>query len=247
MNAFLRPPAKTILLVDHDAENRAFLRSEFEARGFFVVEAESSVQAIELARGQKTDAALIDLELSREEKRTLIGSLVSETFGTPMVFLLVAASSMTREEAYALGAAAAFSKPLDPDYIATRIHEALVPASTRWLRGSAVGAAIGGARVRSSLPSLNLGRGGFALPLGADENERLEGELVEFDVEVREESPWHLKGTGFIRYVKLDSAKRRPQAWGIEFNTLDEISFRQVMSRNESRKPLSYIPPLYRP
>lgn len=226
---------KTVLLVDNDWENRSFLRQELDSNGFIVSEADDDVMALEVLKDNPADIVIIDLELSRKQRKDLVAQLHSTRYGHPLVVMLSGPSAMSREEAYDLGASAMLSKPIEPSFLISRLNDLLVPPSTRW-KSEPSSKTKPSKQVALSVDSLRLGRGGFSFTPASDSNV-IEGQSVEFKVEINELSKWTLNGTGVVRYVKFDKS-RRQQAWGIEFETLDEESLARVMAQN----PLSYIP-----
>ena len=237
--------SQTILYVDSDADNRAFLADEFRKRGYVVIEAEDEQEALRAVAEHSVKAVILDLELSRKERQRLVQGLQSEENGSPFVFLLVAASTMTREEAYDLGASAALAKPINPSYLISRVESLLVPASVRWRLPRATIEPGRRHSLNMSMPNIRLGRGGFSMPRFSTEefnDEFLEGESVDFKLSLDSQQNMTLRGTGIVRYVRLDPTKRRQQAWGIEFETLDESSFNYVIGRNQLEKPISFIP-----
>lgn len=249
-----------LLVVDADSENRAFWAGELAKYGFSVQQAESQQEALAVLRSQPVKAVIVDLELSRRERGEFLDALQSEDVGNPYVFLLVAASAMSRAEGYALGATSVLAKPVLPQFLVSWLRGVLVPGPTRW-RAGRVAASAGRlgpqepavrASIRATLPQLRLGRGGFSMSRQAlslsdvDAPSLLEGDTIEFSVQIGEAAqgvtPGLLRGTGIVRYIKLDETKRRQQAWGIEFETLDEGSVDYVLSRTSLEKPRSYIP-----
>lgn len=232
---------KTILLVDGDTENRDYLKGEFETRGFLILEADDTLEAIKVASANKVNAVIIDIELSKAQRVEFNVAIHSDACGSPLVFLIAGPSMISREEAYDLGASGVFSKPFDPELMIAQIGELLVPASTRWKRRLADEPRRSRRRVSMSVEKLRLGRGGFALSL-ENAGPSLEGEVVEFDVRVNDQQDWSLRGSGVIRYIKRNVAATGRDTWGIEFASLDEASLNQVMNRTATDRPLSYIP-----
>lgn len=239
MTPFLNSPKlRTVLLVDSDSENRDFLRKEFESIGFTILEAEDCQSTLEVLSTNQVGAVVLDLECSARQRAALMSQIQSEKHGNPHVFLLVSPSVLSREEAYDLGAAGVMSKPVDPSYLIGRITHILTPAPHRWNRP------VSPARRRTLVASLarpQLGRGGFTIS-GLQLNELLEGETVEFNVEVNDSDRWMLTGTGVVRYVNLDSKSRRQRAWGIEFESLEETSLKRVIESTSSTQQMRYIP-----
>ena len=226
-----------ILLVDSDAENRDFLKSEFEARNHIVLEADDEVQALEILSHEKVDAVLIDLELTKKQRKEFMLKLQSEEFGMPHVILLASSSSLTREEGYDMGAEAVLSKPVEPEALVARVAKIIEPRTSRWRSKSNQKAEH---KISLSLENLAMGRGGFTI-ISDKDREALEGQSIEFALEVTRKK-WTIAGTGTVRYVKLDATKKRQEAWGIEIDSLEETSIDAIMQEFGSTLPLSYIP-----
>jgi DNA-binding response OmpR family regulator len=233
---------RSILLVDGEPENREFLKQEFEAQNYTVLEADDARQAIEILSAHSVDAVVLDLELSQRQRKSLMKEILSSKCGSPLVFIMASPNELSREEAYELGAAGAMSKPVNPSYLLSRIGALLTPADSRWMLTPSSNRAQH--KVAASVSKGQLGRGGFALSTLQDK-ELLEGETVEFKVEVNHENDrWTLNGTGVVRYVNHDTKSRRQRAWGIEFESLDDASRKRVLDANFSAQDIPYIPRL---
>ena len=235
---FSQIASPSVLLVDSDSENRMILKVVLLLKGYEVHEADSFDETIEKLATHKVAAVIIDLELSKAQRHELVSRLQSDEFGKVALFLLVASSVMSREDAYDLGAVAALSKPVDPTLLITRLEAALVPSAVRWKTAQNKHPRH---QVAVSLNKISLGRGGFTLNNEPD-HQIFEGETVGFSVEVDDLHPWRLNGTGIVRYVKLDQKNRRQKAWGVEFESLDESSYGHVVHAIQNKNPASYIP-----
>lgn len=230
---------KTILIVDADSENREFLKAELHQRGYLTYEAESPAETYAvLTQDKKVDAVIIDLELSRAERESFIHTLQSDRFGKPAVILLIPSSVMSREDAYDKGVAAALSKPFDPDTLVARIRELLLPPTQRWNKPTQKTKH----KVQTALNSNALGKGGISIALPTLQSAIFEGESIELDLQVQDPEAWTIKGTGVIRYIKYDNTNHSPKTWGVEFESLDELSLMNVMKKLEGIQTLSYIP-----
>lgn len=234
----------TVLLVDADSENREYLRQEFEAQNFNVLEAEDAHETIRSLSSHRVGAVVLDLELSQRQRAALMTDILSEKCGNPLVFFLVSASVLSREEAYDLGASGAMSKPIHPAYLISRLNALLTPTVSRWKREthSERNRPVARHKIATSVFKQQLGRGGFTLP-GMQEREMLEGDAIEFDVQVESENDrWKLSGTGIVRFVNHDGKSRRQRACGIEFESLDETSRTRLLQNSASLQKGPYIP-----
>ena len=225
---------RTVLIVDSDGENRDYLRQEFEAKGFIVLEAEDCRQTLDTLAANRVGAVILDLECSGRQREALMKGIQSEESGNPMVFMLISPSVISREQAYDLGAVGVMSKPVDPAYLIGRVSRLLTPAVHRWKKTIAPGRRH---KLVASVFRPQLGHGGFAVT--DVQGNLFEGETVEFAVEVNDTDRWTLTGTGIVRYVHSD---RRQRALGIEFESLDESSMKRIIENMGTAQQMRYIP-----
>jgi DNA-binding NtrC family response regulator len=68
-------PSLTILLVDDDAEFRSTLRERLELKGFNVLAAENGHEALDLARSNSVDCAVVDMRMPDMDGLTTIAKL----------------------------------------------------------------------------------------------------------------------------------------------------------------------------
>jgi DNA-binding response OmpR family regulator len=225
---------RTVLIVDSDGENRDYLRQEFEAKSFIVLEAEDCRQTLDALIANQVGAVVLDLECSGRQREALMKGIQSEECGNPPVFMMVSPSVLSREQAYDIGAVGVMSKPVDPAYLIGRVSRLLTPAVHRWKKTIAPGRRH---RLVASVFRPALGHGGFAVT--DVQGNLIEGETVEFNVEVNDTDRWTLSGTGIVRYVHSD---RRQRALGIEFESLDEQSMRRIIENTGTTQQIRYIP-----
>ncbi len=112
-----------VLLVEDDSVARMLLGTILEEAGYGVVQAPDGRQALELLRtGERPFVILLDLKMPvmsgwefREEQRR-----DPDLAAIPVVVL--SADGDLDEVCAALGAAACFSKPIDPESLLAKIH-----------------------------------------------------------------------------------------------------------------------------
>jgi two-component system, response regulator RegA len=105
--------AQTILLVDDDEVFRTRLRGAFERRGFEVRDASSGAAALELARSESPELALVDLRMPGLSGLDVVTGLKQIDASTNIVVLTGYGSIATALEAVRLGATHYLTKPAD--------------------------------------------------------------------------------------------------------------------------------------
>ena len=121
--------AKKILIVEDNEMNRTLLRDILEYHGYEVTEAVNGADGVELAREQRPDLILLDIQMPVMNGFTSIGVLknVPALCGTKIVALTSFAMKGDRERFLAAGFDGYLSKPVD-----TRALPGLVK---QWLYG----------------------------------------------------------------------------------------------------------------
>jgi CheY-like chemotaxis protein len=104
-----------ILLVDDNAENRRFLSRRLQRRGFEVLEAVDGAAAVDMARAEKPDLVLMDMNMPAvdgwEATRRIKADPASAA--VPVVGLTAHALQGDRERAIEAGCADYHTKPVD--------------------------------------------------------------------------------------------------------------------------------------
>ncbi|MDH4275780.1 MAG: response regulator [Gammaproteobacteria bacterium] len=117
--------APLLLLVDDDADMRAFMRAGLEANGFRVLEAETGERAIELCKSSGVDLALLDINLLGMSGIEVAKRLRAET-NVHFIFVSGVSDSETVRMAIAQGALGYYLKPLDIQRLIPTVETALV-------------------------------------------------------------------------------------------------------------------------
>jgi two-component system, response regulator RegA len=110
-------PAASILIVDDDETFRRRMARAFEERGFDVRTAASYDEAVDAARQDSPQLALVDLKMPGRSGIDLVRELKSIDETTNVVVLTGYGSIATAIEAIRLGASHYLSKPADLDDI----------------------------------------------------------------------------------------------------------------------------------
>ncbi len=110
-------PRPLLLLADDDETFRRILARALERRGYRVIAAADESSALEHARAESPQYAVIDLKLGDTSGLALIEALHALDAGIHIVMLTGYASIATAVEAIKLGAANYLAKPCDADAV----------------------------------------------------------------------------------------------------------------------------------
>jgi two-component system response regulator RegA len=108
---------QTILVVDDDVRFRTRLIRAFEERGFEVTGAGSYDEAVEAARLESPELALVDLRLAGRSGLDVVRALKALDPTTSVVVLTGYGSIATAVESMKFGATTYLTKPVDADQI----------------------------------------------------------------------------------------------------------------------------------
>lgn len=125
-------PSPSVLVVDDDETFRGRLVKAFESRGFETRGASDVPVALELARAESPELALVDLRMPNGSGLDLVRELKAVDRTTNIVVLTGYGSIATALEAVRLGATHYLTKPADVDEILAafaRAHEPPHPIS----------------------------------------------------------------------------------------------------------------------
>jgi two-component system, NtrC family, response regulator HydG len=123
MNA--TPAAPSILVVDDEVDTCRNLSDILTDLGYRVTVAHDGPTALDLARQQSFDVALLDLKMPGMDGLTLFRELKKLGGGTVAIIVTAYASSSTAEEALAAGAFQVLAKPVDLPQLLGRVDTAL--------------------------------------------------------------------------------------------------------------------------
>ena len=117
----------SILLADDSSTVRMLLRVELESAGFTVLEAGDGEQALLLAREQRPDVVLLDIEMPVMDGYACVQALKADpaTAGTPVVFLTGRDSAEDVARALKLGGHDYLRKPPESAELLARVNAAL--------------------------------------------------------------------------------------------------------------------------
>jgi CheY-like chemotaxis protein len=118
---------KTILVADDNPGAREVVRETLELAGYRIVEAPDGQQALDLARADRPDLFILDIQMPGLDGYALIGCLRDdEQFAkTPVIALTASAMRGDQERALAAGFSRHMSKPIDLDALRRVVAELL--------------------------------------------------------------------------------------------------------------------------
>ena len=118
-----------ILLVDDNAENRRFLSRRLERRGFEVLIATDGAAAVEMARAEKPDLILMDMNMPTLDGWEATRRIKAEpaSAAIPVIGLTAHALTGDRERAIEAGCAEYHTKPVEFPTLMEQIEVLLRP------------------------------------------------------------------------------------------------------------------------
>lgn len=124
MNA---PAPKDVLIVDDSSSMRQMVAFTLSTGGYNVREAADGESALEIARTQRFDAVVTDLNMSRMDGISLIRELrqLPAYRFTPLLMLTTESGSDKKTEGKAAGATGWLVKPFDPDTLLATVRKVL--------------------------------------------------------------------------------------------------------------------------
>ena len=129
-------PKGRVLLADDDAVVRRALGLKLSAAGYQVLNAEDGAQAVSIARKEKPDVIILDINFPPEPGVMWDGFRLmqwlhrpSETMRIPVIIITGEQSAKHRDTALAAGAAGFFHKPVDNQSLIAVVEKLIGAAS----------------------------------------------------------------------------------------------------------------------
>ena len=116
-----------ILVIEDNEQNLYLMRFLLEKNGFTVIEATDGISGVELAKKEKPDLILLDIQLPRMDGYSVAREIKNNAVlnKTPIVAVTSYAMAGDRERAIASGADGYIEKPIDPDKFIEQITKHL--------------------------------------------------------------------------------------------------------------------------
>lgn len=122
-----------ILLVEDNVANRRMAEFLLKSRGMVVIEAVTGADAVELARAERPDLIVMDVQLPGMDGFAATRAIKADplTRGIPVVAMTAYAMSGDRERALEAGCDGYITKPIDTKEFATTIARHLAASRVR--------------------------------------------------------------------------------------------------------------------
>lgn len=116
-----------LLIVDDSTSMRQMVAYALQSGGFQVTEAEDGQAALDVARGQKFDAVVTDVNMPRMDGIELIRQLrqLPDFKFTPLLMLTTESGADKKSEGRAAGATGWLVKPFDPEQLLATVRKVL--------------------------------------------------------------------------------------------------------------------------
>jgi two-component system response regulator AtoC len=118
-------PSPTVLVVDDDRVARDLLAEVLAKEGYRILPASGGAEALELARNNPVDLAIVDLRMPEVDGLAVLRGLQGLRSDTPVIILTAFATIETAMEAIRAGAYDYLSKPFQLEMIRLRARRAL--------------------------------------------------------------------------------------------------------------------------
>lgn len=132
-----RTGAVGVLVIDDDADVRAWLREALERADYHIDVAASGAQGLAMAASRPYDVLVVDQKLPDLAGLDLLQALSDSGLRVPTVFITGYGVDGFRDAAVALGAAACLDKRIRPSALLNAVERAL-RASPSWPAGTAL-------------------------------------------------------------------------------------------------------------
>lgn len=119
-----------ILIVEDDLTFATMLKTWLAKKGFSVDTASSNARARKLLDSQRYDLVLSDLRLPDQDGFFLLSWMQEQGYRIPLIIMTGYADIQSAVQAMKQGASDYISKPVQPDELLKKIHEALQKATT---------------------------------------------------------------------------------------------------------------------
>ena len=118
---------RTILVADDFDDTRLLLRTWLEKKGFRVLEAENGDQAVSLAKEERPDLIIMDVEMPELDGISATRKIrrIEELDGTPVLVVSAYGAEQFRSDALAAGCSEYVSTPFEPEDLERMIRSLL--------------------------------------------------------------------------------------------------------------------------
>lgn len=117
--------SRCVLLVDDEPDLLQVMGEYFELKGWVVLTATSSKQAMAILNGLQVDAVVADVYLGPASGLDLLRSIREKLKKVPPLFLLSGEFSLKQEEVVGMGAQALFNKPMSAKALVEAVQQSI--------------------------------------------------------------------------------------------------------------------------
>ncbi|HEX6132755.1 MAG TPA: response regulator [Longimicrobiales bacterium] len=123
-------PDRSVLVADDNTDNRAVYVMMLDHLGYRVLEARNGEEAVTVARAEKPDIILMDLQMPGTNGFQATERLKQDaaTARIPIIAITALAMDQDREMAFAVGCDEYFAKPIEPRVLADEVMRRIGPA-----------------------------------------------------------------------------------------------------------------------
>lgn len=114
-----------ILIIEDNLQNMYMETYLLESNDYFVIQAFSGIDGIDLAQKEKPDAILLDIQLPEMDGYTVAKELrkIESLKSTPIIAVTSYAMTGDKEKAFESGANGYIEKPIDPDTFISQLED----------------------------------------------------------------------------------------------------------------------------
>ena len=115
--------SKKVLVIDDEADVRAFLEAVLENGGYETVSAENGAQGLEVARAERPDLVILDLMMPNQTGTDFYRNLTKDKDLAEIPVIIV--SGLAGRHLAVKEPVAVFDKPIDPEAFLAAVEQAL--------------------------------------------------------------------------------------------------------------------------
>jgi len=240
---------KSVLVVDDEEDLREILRFELEDQGYNVLEAKGVDDAIATLAQNNIDIIVSPIRMPEKSGIELLKDIRGKNYCAPPLLFMSGFADISISQAFDLGSAGVFSKPIDMTGLLDKVEVQLQPAMEHWKKRS------DWSEVDNHFKTLTfknieeaeennnvlIGHGGVFIKCSPEQFPPLNS-MTYFEISFSNPSTT-IKGIGKCRWQRqLELNNNQPSGVGIEFIELADSSivFLTKLMEKEMRKP--YIP-----
>ena len=236
-----------ILIVEDQKSFREAAEAELQAMGFETGTAEDGERGFKAAGNESFDLIISDIRMPGWDGARLLTELRKKNPQSPPFLFMSGFSDFSIEEAYDMGADGIIAKPFSSQVLEKAIHNALLPAATRWSSTQPPSSQkiIGEFSTVGDLSAnlgICLGRGGFYVQGFQELGEIPLGSNVDYEFSFLTGDVKHLEGSATLVWRRLHPEKLLGVEAGLAISSLDSGCRDSVIAYIVNQKLIPFIP-----